>query len=160
MIVNSNYNGAGRLVALIVPKNGCRLSARVNIIAARGMHSNDVPAGLQTLLSINTLTCYTRCCDVTLAAERQIAASSRRFAQTWRMFIQTQGDLCEGNCSASRNPCITSTDICGATSMHVSHGTIDVWYMEPNTPPRERVTSGRVLEQECLVLVCARDREL
>ena len=32
---------------LIVPKNGYRLSARVNIIAARGMQSNDVLGALQ-----------------------------------------------------------------------------------------------------------------
>lgn len=91
MNVNNSYSGAGRRVVLIVPKNGYRLSARINIIAAGEMCSNDVLAFLQTPVSINIMTGFTQCCGVTLAVATHVASCSPSITQRPPLFTRDPG---------------------------------------------------------------------
>lgn len=98
--MNNNYVGAGRCIGCAIVYRG---SALVIYVATRGMHSNDVLAAPQTLLSINIKTCYTRYWDVTLAAGTQIAIVLRITAQNGLSSSKSPVHL-------YLNPCITSTN--------------------------------------------------
>ncbi len=149
----SSHNSAGRYLALIMPKHGHRRSARVNIIAAGGMHLNDVLRRLQAPRSINVITCYTRGCDTTLAAKTSSnvlinhrsgmgfvpSNSKKSLFQKAHPRLLPPISLVQGRCISHSEP--STSDI---SSLRQSR--------------RELIISDWVLEH--LVLMYARDREL
>ena len=124
------------------------------------MQSNDVEGLRRDFVLINTTTCYTGCCNIKLAAERQAVTRSGNKSPQAGLCSVGLKDPVSSIRSAPHNPYITITKSLRSTSIHVGHEFTHIQDSESSAPPRGCITSGRVLQQEHLVLMYARDREL
>ena len=121
--MSSHYDGAYQFIVLIEVEHACK-----NMIAVRGMHIDDVLQGLQRhfVLSIlyhnmlyTMLQCNASSKNISSIPSQMVAQHNLCSLANHIFLLQGPGlDIC-GVC---RNLCVTSTNILGSASMHLSYG--------------------------------------